>query len=84
MQNMEKTQREAALETREIAIRGMTCDHCVRRVENALRSKPGVKEVSVDRGRARARVTFDATQTDIPALHDALLQSGYTPSPVSD
>ncbi len=83
MQHTEKAQREAVLETREIGIEGMTCDHCVRRVEKALRSNPGVKEVSVDRATARATVTFDATQTDIPALHDALRRSGYPPSPLA-
>jgi copper chaperone CopZ len=69
------------LETRDIGIAGMTCDNCVRLVEKALRGKPGVKEVSVDREAARARVTFDTTCTSIPELHDALLKSGYTPSP---
>ncbi len=84
MQNTEKIHREAVLETRDIGIRGMTCDNCVRKVEKALRGKPGVKEVKVDRQAARATVTFDTTQTDIPALHDALLQSGYEPAPVSN
>jgi len=81
--NKHSLQREAVLQTREIGIAGMTCDNCVRRVEQALRGKPGVKEVSVDRATGRARVTFDTTQTDIPALHDALLKSGYQPVPLA-
>ena len=66
-------------ETRDIGISGMTCDNCVRRVEKALRGVDGVKEVKVDRAGARAEVTFDKTKTDIPALHEALLKSGYHP-----
>ena len=70
----------SVLETHDIGIEGMTCDHCARRVEKALRGVSGVTEVSVDRDAAMATVTFDSTKTHMPALHDALLQSGYRPS----
>lgn len=73
---------EEQLETRDIGIAGMTCDNCVRRVEKALSGKEGVKSVKVDRAKARATVTFDRAKTDIPALHEALLASGYKPSPL--
>lgn len=69
------------LETHDIGIEGMTCDNCVRRVEKALRGVQGVKDVRVDRSAALATVTFDTTKTHIPELHDALLKSGYRPSP---
>ncbi len=72
----------STLETHDIGISGMTCDNCVRRVEKALRSVNGVTEVSVDRPAALATVTFDTTKTHIPELHDALLKSGYRPSPI--
>ncbi len=83
MQKTHKVQHEEVLETRQIGITGMTCDNCVRKVERALRSQPGVKEVRVDRAAATATVSFDTTQTNIPALHDALLQSGYHPKAVA-
>ncbi|HWQ91812.1 MAG TPA: heavy metal-associated domain-containing protein [Clostridia bacterium] len=76
---MESNLQEPVIETRAIGIAGMTCDNCVRQVEKALRSKEGVRDVKVDRAAARATVTFDRTKTDVPALHDALLQSGYQP-----
>ncbi|MBA4149023.1 MAG: heavy-metal-associated domain-containing protein [Verrucomicrobia bacterium] len=66
--------------TRQIAIDGMTCEKCVERVEKALRGKEGVKTVQVNRQNAVATVTFDSSQTDIPALHDALLAAGYKPT----
>ena len=77
-------QREGVLETRDIGISGMTCDNCVRKVEKALRSQPGVKEVRVNRAAALATVTFDTSRVDIPALHDALLKSGYRPTSTAD
>ena len=66
-----------------IGIAGMTCDNCVRRVDKALRNLPGIKEVSVDRERALARVVYDGTQVNVPAMHDALLKSGYKPVPLA-
>ncbi len=72
----------SVLETHDIGISGMTCDKCVQRVEKALRSVNGVTKLQVDLKGALATVTFDTTKTHIPALHDALLKSGYKPSPI--
>lgn len=68
------------IQTRQIAIEGMTCDNCVRTVEKALRGQPGVKDVKVDRSNAVATVVFDTSETDMPALHEALLKAGYKPT----
>ncbi len=70
--------------TCQITIEGMTCEKCVERVDKALRGKNGVKEVKVDRKQAIATVTFDSTQINIPALHDALLGAGYKPTHKAD
>uniref|UniRef100_A0A7C5V2N1 Copper chaperone CopZ n=1 Tax=Caldicellulosiruptor owensensis TaxID=55205 RepID=A0A7C5V2N1_9FIRM len=34
--------------TKKIYIKGMTCDHCVRRVENSLKAIEGITSVKVD------------------------------------
>ena len=75
-------QEERVTDTVTFGIAGMTCDNCVRRVERALRALPGIKEVAVDRGSALAKVTYDDAKIDVPAMHDALLKSGYKPLPV--
>lgn len=67
------------LATREIGVDGMTCDHCARRVEKALRGVEGVKEVRVDLAAAQAVVTFDRAQASVPMLQDAVVKSGYRP-----
>src|SRR4051794_24930608 len=78
--NIDNLPREARVtDTATIGIAGMTCDHCVRKVESALRDLPGVKEVAVDRAKAIAKVTYDDSATNVPAMHDALLRSGYQP-----
>ena len=71
-------------ETKTVAIEGMTCDNCVKHVTRALRGVSGVKEVQVDREKARATVTYDTTKTDMPAMDDALKKGGYRARPFAD
>ena len=63
-----------------ICCAGMTCDNCVKTLTKALKRVNGVKDVNVDRQSARAEVTFDTTKTDIAAIHEAILRSGYKPT----
>jgi copper ion binding protein len=82
--NIANLSREARVtETITIGIAGMTCDHCVKKVERALSDLNGVKDVKVSREQATAQVTFDSSAVDVPAMHDALLKSGYKPLPPS-
>jgi copper chaperone CopZ len=67
-------------ETRVLGIEGMTCDDCVRTLSKGLKRVNGVKDVKVDRENARAEITFDTTKTDMPAIHEAILRSGYRPA----
>jgi copper chaperone len=67
-------------ETRTFGIDGMTCENCVRTLTKALKRVNGIKEAVVDLKDATATVTFDTTKTDIPAIHDAILASGYHPT----
>ena len=64
-------------ETATFPVEGMTCAACVRRVEKALASAPGVAEASVNLATERATVTFDPQQTAPAALAEAVRQSGY-------
>jgi copper chaperone CopZ len=72
------------LETIEIATEGEDCDECVRKLRAPLMKINGVKNVDVDLKRERVIVTFDARKTHAPDLHDAILKSGYKPSPFAD
>jgi Cu+-exporting ATPase len=62
-----------------LAVDGMSCAHCVARVEQALRSVPGVVAVDVDLGSQSARVSGAAPHQAIAAL-DA---QGYPARPVA-
>ncbi len=72
------------LEDITIAVEGLTDEHRALAIEEALRNVTGVESAVADLTRAEIRVTFDARQTNPPALHDALLRTGYHPTAEAD
>lgn len=60
-----------------LAIEGMTCASCAQTVEKAVKKVSGVNEASVNLATEKLQVTFDETQTTIPAIEQAVKQAGY-------
>ena len=58
-------------------VRGMTCASCVNHVERALKSLPGVSEVSVNLATETASVDFDSTIVTPELLTHAVEEGGY-------
>ncbi|HXF51149.1 MAG TPA: heavy metal translocating P-type ATPase [Dehalococcoidia bacterium] len=69
----------ARLDTAELVldIEGMTCASCVRRVETALRSVPGVVDAAVNLATERATVRYTPGAVTFEALRDAVRGAGY-------
>ena len=61
------------------SVRGMTCDHCQRAVENAVRAVPGVTYVAVELARGIANVSGQFSAQDI--VH-AIEGEGYVVTPM--
>ncbi len=78
--NLQHPVSDISLDTKQIAIEGMTCDSCVGTIEKAVNKINGIKELRIDRNSAIATVTFDHRQTNLPAIHDAILRAGYRPT----
>ncbi len=64
-------------ETTTIAIGGMTCAACVRRVESALRRVEGVTDVAVNLATARATLSHRPQWAGLEALRDVVTDQGY-------
>lgn len=60
-----------------IGIDGMTCNGCVKSVTRALQQVTGVQNVTVSLVDKRAEIDFDASQTDIAALREAIEDAGF-------
>ena len=58
---------------KELKISGMSCEHCVKRVLNAVESVDGTSEVTVDleKGTAKFKMTKDVTNEVIEKIKDA-------------
>ena len=66
-----------AVQTVNMAIRGMTCGNCARGVERKLSATPGVTKATVDLQAASATVQYDAEKVTPEALAAAVRQLGY-------
>ncbi|HET9439432.1 MAG TPA: cation transporter [Longimicrobiales bacterium] len=63
--------------TATLKVTGMSCDHCVRAVTQALQNTDGVRSAHVDLKGARATVEYDEGKTNPQALASAVTEEGY-------
>jgi copper chaperone CopZ len=61
-----------------LAITGMTCNGCVKHVDQALRAVAGVSAVEVSLAEHRAKVVHDPEQSPLPVLIAAVETAGYS------
>ncbi len=61
----------------ELAVTGMTCASCSRRVEQALTKVSGVLDARVNLASERATIRYTPATTDAAALAAAIVQAGY-------
>ena len=55
----------------------MACDGCEQRVQNALKTLPGVGKVRANARDQRIDVLFDETKVDAAALSERIATTGY-------
>jgi copper ion binding protein len=63
--------------TTTIPVYGMSCEHCVKAVMNALNAIKGVKSVEVSLGGKSAQVIYDEELTGLNELESAIVEEGY-------
>ncbi|HNP35822.1 MAG TPA: heavy metal translocating P-type ATPase [Woeseiaceae bacterium] len=61
-----------------LAIEGMTCIHCAKRVEVALRRVAGVRKAHVNLSAKTAMVDYDPQQTDVSPIANAVREEGFS------
>jgi copper ion binding protein len=59
-----------------ILIQGMSCEHCVKHVTEALKSVSGVKKAKVNLKSGKADVDH-ADSVSLDALKDAVIKAGF-------
>jgi len=66
-------------QTLQLEVQGMTCDHCVRSVTNAIKTVPGVTDVTVSLQGASAIVGGNGI--DVAKVVAAVAEEGYEAAP---
>ena len=60
-----------------LKVGGMSCEHCVRAVTNAVSGIAGTENVSVDLKAGTASFNFDSGKTSLDAIAAAITGEGY-------
>lgn len=58
-------------------VRGMSCDHCVKAIEEALGSLPGIERALVDLEKEEVHIQYDADIVDPNRMKEAITEAGY-------
>ena len=61
----------------QLTVSGMTCDHCVRHVTDAISKVAGVHSVTVNLAEGIADIESDLA-LDLQAVKDAVVAAGYS------
>jgi copper chaperone len=65
------------MEKQTLKVTGMSCEHCVKAVTNALAVLPGVSNVAVDLKGGTAAFNFDPAKTPLAGIKAAITEEGY-------
>ena len=60
-----------------LQVKGMSCEHCVQSVTQALEALDGISKVKVRLKRARADVQYDPDRVTPDAMIEAITNAGY-------
>src|SRR5688572_19039019 len=60
-----------------LPVSGMTCAACVRKVEKALTSLPGVEQANVNLSAGKAGVSYDPNVASVSEMERAVTDIGY-------
>ena len=65
------------MESTTLLVMGMSCEHCVRAVNNAVGDLSGVSDVRVSLKDNTVAITYDAAKTSLDRIKEAILEQGY-------
>lgn len=65
------------METKILKIEGMSCDHCVKAIKNAVLALAGVTEANVSLKDKTAEVKFDPATTPLDAIKKAITDEDF-------
>jgi len=58
-------------------VSGMSCEHCVKAVTNALSALPGVRDITVSLKSGTASFSHEPAKAPLDAIKAAITEEGY-------
>lgn len=65
------------MEQTTLTVKGMSCGHCVKSVEDNVGKLAGVESVSVNLNAGTVQVSHDSTQADRSKIEETIEEQGY-------
>ena len=60
-----------------VKVEGMTCQHCVQAITEALKKIPGLDSVAVDLDKKEVDVKFDENETSLQEITGKIVEVGF-------
>lgn len=60
-----------------LKVEGMSCNHCVKAIEKAIGTLPGIENVSVDLKSKTVTVNYDPAQSPLDTIKAQIDDQGY-------
>ena len=60
-----------------LKVEGMTCEHCVQTVTEAVGKMSGVEKVDVSLEQKEVTVDFDESQTEMEKIYAQIVEAGF-------
>ena len=60
-----------------IKVEGMTCQHCVQTITEALNNITGLNTVNVDLVKKEVSVKFNENETELKKISDKIIEVGF-------
>ena len=60
-----------------IKVEGMTCQHCVETITDALNNITGLNTVNVDLVKKEVSVIFNENETELKKISDKIIEVGF-------
>ncbi|MZH15609.1 MAG: heavy-metal-associated domain-containing protein [Nitrospinae bacterium] len=65
------------MKQKSVKVEGMTCQHCVQTITEALKKIPGLDSVAVDLDKKEVDVKFDENETSLQEITGKIVEVGF-------
>jgi copper chaperone len=61
-----------------LSVPDVSCEHCVRAIDSALRALPGIENIHIDLQKKQVSLRYHLNQVTLQQIENAIEDAGYT------